>query len=209
MTNDENESMADGVRNDAVCEEPQVSEAAPAAPTAMTLYDAWAQDMERKRPEKARQEQLEAGDIGILADEFDPKLFECKDRAHQDAYGTEPERTQVPEALLGNARKLHAALLTLRGLLRGRFPDLEIEIHVISAYRTPKHNAMVRGKKASQHLQCQAADIRVPGLAKQSFVADHVALWQAQGQLPKGGCGWYKTFTHVDVRGVNARWDER
>lgn len=207
MTNSENEAMPDDLMStsaDVPALEPGAEEAPP-----MSIALDFTPGVSAKRPAQHRQEQLEAGDIGILGDEFDPRLFECKDKLHTDAYGTEPERTQVPTALLDNARKLHAALLTLRGLLRARFPKDEIEIHVISGYRTPKHNAMVKGKKASQHMLCQAADVRVPGLAKQSFVADHVALWQAQGQLPKGGCGWYKTFSHVDIRGVNARWDER
>jgi hypothetical protein len=40
-------------------------------------------------------------------------------------------------------------------------------------------------------------------------VADTIELLIAEGKMEQGGLGRYDTFTHFDVRGSKARWDER
>ncbi len=81
-------------------------------------------------------------------------------------------------------------------------------IVIISGYRSPEHNAKVRGAKASQHMEGRAADIRVADL-------NAGALWAAikglhgQGALPNlGGLGRYTGWVHVDVRAGDhlAQW---
>jgi len=72
-------------------------------------------------------------------------------------------------------------------------------IHVISAYRSPKTNAMLSGKsgkvaKKSLHMQGKAIDIRIPGV-------DVKDLQRAALSMKSGGVGLYtrSNFVHLDV----------
>jgi uncharacterized protein YcbK (DUF882 family) len=71
--------------------------------------------------------------------------------------------------------------------------------HVISGYRTPKTNNLLRkhGKgaaKNSYHLKGQAVDIRLPGWKTS-------ALRKAAFELKSGGVGYYpkSRFVHIDT----------
>ena len=84
-------------------------------------------------------------------------------------------------------------------------PDGEID--VICGYRTPHTNEFLRNRKThtgvakhSLHMQAEAIDIRMPGVAT-SHLRD-VAL-----ELQRGGVGYYREsdFVHVDVGRVR-RW---
>lgn len=73
---------------------------------------------------------------------------------------------------------------------------------VNSGIRCVTHNANVGGANASHHMKGTAADIVVKDVAP-----ERVAKY-AETILPKtGGIGRYKTFTHIDVRPVMARWN--
>ena len=81
-------------------------------------------------------------------------------------------------------------------------PDARFEI--LSAYRTPKTNAMLRaeGHKAARnslHLYGMALDIRFPDLGT-SYIRD------AALSLGRGGVGYYPSsdFVHVDTGAVRA-----
>lgn len=78
---------------------------------------------------------------------------------------------------------------------------------IISAYRSPKTNTMLRGRsshtgvaKNSMHLSGQAVDIRLPGVA----LAD---VRDAALELRRGGVGYYADsgFVHLDTGRVR-RW---
>jgi uncharacterized protein YcbK (DUF882 family) len=75
-----------------------------------------------------------------------------------------------------------------------------------SAYRCPKHNQIIGGVKTSQHLKGKAADIKIKGI-EPSEVADLIEDLMKTEAITKGGVGRYNSFTHVDIRGTNARWD--
>lgn len=75
-----------------------------------------------------------------------------------------------------------------------------------SAYRCPKHNQIIGGVKTSQHLKGKAADINIKGI-EPSEVADLVEDLMKTEAITKGGVGRYNSFTHVDIRGTNARWN--
>ncbi len=91
--------------------------------------------------------------------------------------------------------KLLAALEELRDILGA-------PIHINSGCRCPVHNALVKGKRNSQHLRGTAADIRVDGVPP-----EHVALSAKLVQAFRdGGIGTYNSFVHLDVRGHKARW---
>jgi uncharacterized protein YcbK (DUF882 family) len=92
-------------------------------------------------------------------------------------------------------------------------------IHVVSGYRSPAYNALLRSKSDgvaanSQHPQGLAADIApIPAdkLNVRRFVA-FVEKMIADGKLPGvGGFGRYPSWAHVDIRekinGHVARWD--
>ncbi|MDH5298222.1 MAG: DUF882 domain-containing protein [Desulfobulbaceae bacterium] len=76
--------------------------------------------------------------------------------------------------------------------------DGEHEIHVISAYRSPEYNALLRRQgqgvaKHSLHLEGRALDIRIPGVNLSTL--HRVAL-----NLKMGGVGYYPEtgFIHLD-----------
>ena len=92
--------------------------------------------------------------------------------------------------------KLIVALQKLRDIIAA-------PIHVNSGCRCRKHNAAQPGHSPrSQHLLGRAADVVVHGLSP-AMVA---GIAEAVPEFDNGGIGIYGTFTHLDVRGVRARW---
>ena len=106
--------------------------------------------------------------------------------------------SSVPDDLLDNVILLCKNLQVLRD-------HLNKPIRVISGYRTPKYNRKIGGAKRSQHMLAKAADIKVKGMSPSEVKAVIVQLVK-EGKMMSGGVGLYKTFTHYDVRGRNARW---
>lgn len=117
--------------------------------------------------------------------------------------------TYVPEALadIDHILRDHrtddtvAIDLGLLNLLYALRQTLETEqpFHIISGYRSPKTNEMLRREtegvdKRSLHMQGRAIDIRVP--ARRSRVVRQAAL-----RLNRGGVGYYprSDFVHVDT----------
>ncbi len=83
--------------------------------------------------------------------------------------------------------------------------DRRGEFQIISAYRSPKTNKMLRSKssgvaKKSFHMQGKAMDIRLPG-------AELKQLRKAALALKAGGVGYYpkSNFIHIDTGPVR-RW---
>ena len=70
---------------------------------------------------------------------------------------------------------------------------------ITSGYRNPAYNLKVGGSPTSRHLRGEAADIQVPDLSPNQVA-------ELAEQVGFNGIGVYDTFTHVDVRGVPARW---
>lgn len=75
-------------------------------------------------------------------------------------------------------------------------------VKINSAFRSVWHNSKVGGISKSKHLLGMAADVSVVGKSP-----DEVATW-AEG-IGWGGVGRYNSFTHLDVAGINRRWDKR
>lgn len=121
-----------------------------------------------------------------LEENFYISEFKCKDG------------TQVPEEYLDNVKKLAKNLQVLRDFL-GK------PVVIISGYRSPKYNRRIGGARRSQHMFATAADIKVPGLDPRD-VKEAIVRLIKEGKMDSGGIGLYKTFTHYDVRGRNARW---
>jgi uncharacterized protein YcbK (DUF882 family) len=106
---------------------------------------------------------------------------------------------EMPEFVKKNVEELAKDLQVIRDKVGVGFTPN-------SAYRCPKHNQIIGGVKTSQHLKGKAADIKIKGI-EPSEVADLVEDLMKTQAITKGGVGRYNSFTHVDIRGTNARWD--
>jgi uncharacterized protein YcbK (DUF882 family) len=124
----------------------------------------------------------------------------------------------VPEALAeldhylrdhrtGEVRHFDPRLFDLLYDLTASLNDSGGEIDVICGYRTPWSNEFLRTRSAhtgvalhSLHMQAEAIDIRLPGIATS-------AVRDAALRLQRGGVGYYRDsdFVHVDVGRVR-RW---
>jgi uncharacterized protein YcbK (DUF882 family) len=74
---------------------------------------------------------------------------------------------------------------------------------VSSGYRCKKHNAEVKGREHSKHMEGLAVDISTEGWSE----SEKKRLYGLAEALEFGGFGRYENFTHLDVReGEPARW---
>ncbi len=121
-----------------------------------------------------------------LTENFSISEFRCRDGSG------------VPDELQDNVQLLADNLQVVRDLL-GK------PIRIISGYRSPTYNLKIGGARRSQHMLAKAADITVAGMTPTEVKAVIEGLI-AEGKMEKGGIGLYRTFTHYDVRGHNARW---
>ena len=108
-----------------------------------------------------------------------------------------------PLELLENAYKLVGVLEWLRER------NGTSSVLVNSWYRDTIYNHRIGGVSRSMHLTCGAADVTKPGFTP-SEVAD---ILESHPDSDKFGIGRYKTFTHIDVRGMcnrpaPARWGQ-
>ncbi len=72
-------------------------------------------------------------------------------------------------------------------------------LRILSAYRTPEHNAAVGGRPHSQHLEGRALDIALPNdLSIDEFHAT-VRPW-AKTDSSVRGLGYYRWGVHIDIR---------
>tara|TARA_R110000824_G_scaffold169788_2_gene346957 strand:- start:14 stop:412 length:399 start_codon:yes stop_codon:yes gene_type:complete len=124
-----------------------------------------------------------------LEENFSLSEFACKDGS------------QVPEELMDNVRFLAKNLQVLRD-------HIGKPVRIISGYRSPKYNRRIGGAKKSQHMLARAADIKISGITP-AGVKEIICQLIKEGKMKKGGIGLYRTFTHYDTRGWNARWHGR
>tara|TARA_R110002073_G_scaffold16629_1_gene63662 strand:- start:1251 stop:1853 length:603 start_codon:yes stop_codon:yes gene_type:complete len=103
----------------------------------------------------------------------------------------------------GDIHAIDPDLLNLLQLLRGQMGTKQ-EFHVISAYRSPKTNAMLSARSngvatKSLHMQGMAIDIRLPG-------HDLTDLQQVALSMEAGGVGYYprSDFLHIDTGRVRS-----
>ena len=108
---------------------------------------------------------------------------------------------QMPDDVYNNIQELADNLQIVRDML-----DEPIKIN--SAYRCENYNRQIGGVSKSQHLKGKAADIKVKNLTPDQ-VANAIEKLQEGGFIKKGGLGRYNSFTHIDIRGRNIRWDKR
>ena len=97
----------------------------------------------------------------------------------------------------GGIARIEPATLDIIHELKRRV-DYRGDVHIVSAYRSPKTNEMLRKKgtgvaSKSKHLEGRAIDMRFPGV-------DTAVLRDLAMALEKGGVGYYREsdFIHVD-----------
>jgi uncharacterized protein YcbK (DUF882 family) len=105
----------------------------------------------------------------------------------------------------GDRHPLDPRLFDLLSSLAGSLGNPDGEFHVISGFRSPRTNEMLRTTRTgvarhSLHMEGQAIDVRMPGV-KTGKLRD-VAL-----DMARGGVGYYASsdFVHVDTGRVR-RW---
>jgi len=98
----------------------------------------------------------------------------------------------------GKIEKIDTELLDTLYLLSQRLKTRS-PFHIISAYRSPETNDMLRHNssgvaKKSMHIYGKAVDVRLPG-------SNLEELRDAALQLRRGGVGYYpgSDFVHIDV----------
>ena len=98
----------------------------------------------------------------------------------------------------GESKSIDAKLLDLLYVI-SREVDQLATIHLVSGYRSPKTNELLRHNssgvaKKSLHMKGYAADIRIPGIKT-------AALKKIAVGLAIGGVGYYSKsdFVHVDI----------
>jgi uncharacterized protein YcbK (DUF882 family) len=103
----------------------------------------------------------------------------------------------------GEVHPIDPGLLDLLHTVQGRAGS-EAPFEVISAYRSPATNAMLRGRSSgvaehSQHLLGKAIDVRLRGLA--TYDLHRIGLG-----LARGGVGYYPAsdFVHLDTGPVRS-----
>ena len=80
-------------------------------------------------------------------------------------------------------------------------------LDLTNSYRCKDHNSDVGGSTSSQHLVGKAADVKSKSI-KPKEMAQIVNDLMKNEKIKTGGIGIYNTFTHIDIRGVRARWSK-
>lgn len=104
----------------------------------------------------------------------------------------------IPNNVLPNIIELAKNLQVLRNAVNK-------SISITSGYRSPEHNAKIKGAKDSQHVKGTAADIKVAGMTPKEVALVIEGLIE-KGKIKQGGIGIYPSWVHYDIRGTKARW---
>ncbi len=96
----------------------------------------------------------------------------------------------VPDDILPNVKQLALELEVLRRFIKR-------PIVIVSGWRSPQHNARVKGAALSQHMTGRAADLRVYGMAPDEVHAVIESLI-LRGRMQDGGLAAYRSWVHYD-----------
>jgi len=124
-----------------------------------------------------------------MTEHFSREEFRSNDGSH------------FPKEVQNNLKVLAEQLEVLR-------EHFQKPVKINSGYRSPEWNAKIGGAENSQHLLGKAADVVIDGISPDE-VADAIEFLIDGGMMKQGGLGRYKTFTHYDIRGRKARWDDK
>lgn len=107
----------------------------------------------------------------------------------------------VPQKYWYNMRMMAGNLEALKGALKAA-------IIINSAYRHEKYNKKVGGAVNSQHLTCNAVDIRVMGYTPEYVYFTIIQLMERE-VMEHGAVILYDNFVHYDRRGTILKMDSR
>jgi uncharacterized protein YcbK (DUF882 family) len=126
----------------------------------------------------------------------------------ESRFFNEDEQKRVNSTYDNNINYLQKNLIVLADNLQVLRNHLNTSVSINISYR-PKWYELSRGRSGtSQHTYFKAADIVVKGYAPNE-VADTIEELIREGKMKEGGLGRYNSFTHYDIRGTKARWDNR
>ena len=91
--------------------------------------------------------------------------------------------------------------VTLIAILEELRRHFNAPITVTSGVRCKSHNASVGGSVFSKHLEGKAADVLLNGITPDRVYDYLVDRYHGYG------FGKYNNFTHIDSRGLKARWE--
>jgi len=120
----------------------------------------------------------------------------------EDILGRPLERVVYQVALQQVPRSYWPNILFTLRLMQNLRRESGSVIDVSSGWRDPLYNVAVGGALHGQHPLFTAVDLVV-----RSWTPDRVRAWiEARPEAQSIGLGYYKSFTHLDGRGVYARW---
>ena len=111
-----------------------------------------------------------------ITKDFSLEEFNCKDGS------------SIPNNVLLNITELARNLQILRNAINK-------PITITSGYRSPQHNAKIKGAKDSQHVKGTAADIKVKGMTPKEVALIIEGLIE-QKKMKQGGIGIYPSWVH-------------
>lgn len=130
---------------------------------------------------------------------FFPAEFLVKGNQHASG-PCQGKNTDPPEALWPNVVPLVKVLQEFRARIGA-------PVKLLSVYRSPAYNSCIGGAAESHHMKFHAADFVVlkqgTGPIDWARVLDQM---RGSENIFKGGLHAYRTFVHVDTRGVNKNW---
>lgn len=121
-----------------------------------------------------------------LTDNFNLSEFRSKDGAN------------FPKDVFKNIQELANNLQVIRD-------NIKVPITITSGYRSPSHNAKIKGARNSFHVKGMAVDLQARGFTPKDLAAAIEFLIDS-GAIKQGGIGIYRTWVHYDTRGTKARW---
>ena len=110
------------------------------------------------------------------------------------------QRIPQSSAIVNRIIFMAGVMQEVRGLLGNR------STIITSWYRDPATNRRVGGASRSSHLNGDAVDFAVTGLSTAHVYRQLDPWWGSRGGLASASPA-RGNFTHIDARGVRARWD--
>lgn len=126
----------------------------------------------------------------------------------ESRFYTEEEQEDVWTSYDNDCATLEPNLQRLAENLQVLRDHVDKSVIINIAYRPAWYEIDMGRSGTSQHCLGKAADIVVSGMTSDE-VADTIEELMLEDKMENGGLGRYNTFTHFDIRGYAARWDER
>jgi len=135
------------------------------------------------------------------------KNFTLEEFIESKFYNEEAQAT-VWEDYETNREQLEPNIVKLADSLQALRDHIGKAVSINISYRPVWWELQNKRSGTSQHCLGKAADLVVKGM-EPNDLADTIEKLIAEGKMSEGGLGRYNSFTHYDVRGTTARWDNR